>query len=69
MLVAVNGREVGRATVRRDRGWNDIRLALPADLDPARPLTVELRAPIVRLDPDRRALGVAVASVAVEPAP
>lgn len=69
VLVAVNGREVGRATVRRDRGWNDIRLALPADLDPARPLTVELRAPIVRLDPDRRALGVAVASVAVEPAP
>jgi hypothetical protein len=64
VVVRVNGRQFGTVAVRRDLGWNEIRLSLPADL--ARPLTVELRATTVRFPGDRRALGVAVARVTVE---
>jgi hypothetical protein len=64
--VLVNGRAIGTATVRRELGWNEIVLPLPADLNRASPLTVELRTTTVRLPGDRRTLGVAVASVALE---
>ena len=64
--VLVNGRALGTATVRRELGWNEIALPLPADLAQSSPLTVELRASTVRLPGDRRALGVAVATVALE---
>lgn len=69
LTITVNGRAIGQVAVRRELGWNEVRLALPAGLDLARPLTVELRTTPVRGTNDRRALGVAVAAAALEPGP
>jgi 4-amino-4-deoxy-L-arabinose transferase-like glycosyltransferase len=68
VAVRANGRALGTVEVRRELGWNELRLPLPADLAGDGPLTVELSAPTVRFYGDRRAHGVAVARVAVEPA-
>lgn len=63
VAVRANGRALGTVVVRREVGWNDLSLTLPADLADGRELTVELDAPTIRVPGDRRALGVAVARV------
>jgi 4-amino-4-deoxy-L-arabinose transferase-like glycosyltransferase len=67
--VAVNGRTIGHATVRRELGWNEIRLSLPSDLDPGQPLLIDLQTTTIQQPDDLRAFGVAVSSVGVEGAP
>lgn len=63
VAVRINGRAVGTVAVRRELGWNEVTLPLPADLAGTAVLTVELRAATAHLPNDRRALGVAVAAV------
>lgn len=67
--VSVNGRTIGNATVRRELGWNEIRLPLPADLDLSHPLVIDLQTTTIQQESDLRSFGVAVSSVAVEAAP
>jgi 4-amino-4-deoxy-L-arabinose transferase-like glycosyltransferase len=64
--VTVNGRALETVPVRRELGWNEIRLALPDDRDRAEPLVIELRAETITRPDDRRRFGVAVAAVTVE---
>jgi 4-amino-4-deoxy-L-arabinose transferase-like glycosyltransferase len=64
--VTVNGQALDVVTVRRERGWNEIRLALPDDRDQAAPLVIELRADTITRPDDRRRFGVAVAAATIE---
>jgi hypothetical protein len=67
--VSVNNRPLGVVTVRREQGWNEVRLPLPADLDPGQPLVIDLTATTIERPDDRREFGVAVASASIEAAP
>ena len=69
VTISVDGRALGRVTIRRELGWNELRLPLPPDLDPARPLHIDLRATTIQREEDWRALALALASIAIEPAP
>lgn len=64
--IRVNDWSLGVVTVRREQGWNEIRLPLPADLDPARPLLLDFHTTAIERPDDRREFGVAVASATVE---
>lgn len=67
--ISANGHPLGSVTVRRELGWNTIRLPLPRDLNPDTPLTIALQTTTTRRADDRRAFGIAVATVALEAAP
>lgn len=64
--VQANNWTLGVVTVRREQGWNEIRLPLPADLDPAQPLILDLHTTAIERPDDRREFGVAVASATIE---
>ncbi len=64
--VQANNWTLGIVTVRREQGWNEIRLPLPADLDPAQPLILDLHTTAIERPDDRREFGVAVASATIE---
>ena len=67
--VQANESTLGVVTVRREQGWNEIRLPLPAGLDPAQPLILNLHTTAIERPDDRREFGVAVASATVETNP
>ncbi len=64
--VQANYWTLGVVTVRREQGWNEIRLFLPADLDPAQPLILDLHTTAIERPDDRREFGVAVASATID---
>jgi 4-amino-4-deoxy-L-arabinose transferase-like glycosyltransferase len=63
--VRANDRHLGVVTVRREQGWNEIRLPLPADLDPTQPLVIDLHTTAIDRPDDRREFGVAVAAATI----
>jgi hypothetical protein len=63
--IFLGNRRIGTALVHRELGWNEIEIPMPPIADSTQPITVELRAPTMRIaaSDDGRQLGVAVASI------